>query len=75
MPNWQVSVSSCSRYLTTGLLRRDCQSPVGVNRVGLTAPRRIPVYAGEQTFSGQAGVSKVPDSDTCTAANYMHEPQ
>ena len=30
MPNWQVSVSSCSRYLTTGLLRRDCQSPVGV---------------------------------------------
>lgn len=30
MPNWQVSVSSCSRYLITGLLRRDCQSPVGV---------------------------------------------
>jgi hypothetical protein len=42
MPNWQVSVSSCSRYLTTGLLGRDCQSLVGVTSVVL-CNRPLPV--------------------------------
>ena len=43
MPNWQVSVSSCSRYLTTGLLGRDCQSPVGVKTRKLKASICFPV--------------------------------
>jgi len=57
MPNWQVSVSSCSRYLTTGLLRRDCQSPVGVNRVILTVGRPLPVCPDKRTSSDHPGMS------------------
>jgi hypothetical protein len=30
----------------------------GVIRVGLAGPRRLPVYPGERTFSGQAGMSQ-----------------
>jgi hypothetical protein len=32
--------------------------PQWVNRVGLTGPRRLPVYPDERTFSGQAGMSE-----------------
>jgi hypothetical protein len=58
MPNWQVSVSSCSRYLTTGLLRRDCQSPVGVIRVVLTVRRSLPVHPYHRTFAGYLSMSQ-----------------
>jgi hypothetical protein len=31
-----------------------------INRVGLTGPWRIPVYPGERTFSGSAGMRRFP---------------
>jgi hypothetical protein len=31
---------------------------MGIIRVGLTGPRRLPVYAGERTFPGLAGMSQ-----------------
>jgi hypothetical protein len=37
---------------------RLCPCPLGVIRVDLARPRRLPVYSGERTFSGQTGMSQ-----------------
>ena len=65
MPNWQVSVSSCSSYLTTGLLGRDCQSPVGV-KSGPGAHLELGPFTLQQRTSGDyvgaSGSCQVPNA-------------
>src|SRR2546423_5102909 len=41
-------------------------------RVGLAGPRRLPVYHGERTFSGEAGLS-VPKTGVLTPERSPHE--